>query len=57
MKGIKLTLSPQDQQLLLRDAHVTLLSTMDYLVIANLVSGKKDRAIQVGVDNFEASPA
>jgi hypothetical protein len=37
----------QEQQLLLRDAHVTLISTMDHLVVTNLLGGRLQRALQV----------
>jgi len=42
-----LVLFSQDQQLLLRDANVTLISTMEYLVVATLMSGQKEKAIQL----------
>jgi hypothetical protein len=41
------TLHTQDQQLLLRDAHVTLISTMEHLVVANLLAGFKSKALQL----------
>lgn len=37
----------QDQELLLRRAHITLISTMEHLVVANLLDGHKVRALQV----------
>jgi hypothetical protein len=37
----------QEQQLLLRDAHVTLISTMDHLVVTNLLGGRLQKALQV----------
>lgn len=40
-------LCTQDQQLLLRDAHVTLVTTMEHLAVANLLAGSKDKALQV----------
>lgn len=38
---------PQDQQLLLRDAHVTLITTMVHLAVANLLAGSKLKALQL----------
>jgi tetratricopeptide (TPR) repeat protein len=37
----------QEQQLLLRDAHVTLISTMDHLVITNMLGGRLRKSLQV----------
>jgi len=37
----------KDQQLLLRDAHVTLISTMDHLVLAKIMAGDREKAMQV----------
>jgi hypothetical protein len=46
----------QDQQLLLRDAHVTLLATIEHLAIAHQISGNKDRALQVRILEQTAVP-
>ena len=36
-----------NQQLLLRDAHTTLVATMDHLVVAQIFTGHRDKAIRV----------
>ena len=35
------------QQLLLRDAHRTLITSMDHLVVVQVISGNKDKAVRV----------
>lgn len=37
----------QEQRLLLRGAHVTLVSTMDHLAVANLLEGRTQKAVKV----------
>lgn len=40
------------QQLLLRDAHRTLISSMDHLVIVQVILGNKEKAIRVRIPNL-----
>ena len=39
-----------NQQLLLRDAHPTLIATMDHLVVAQIFAGHKDKAVRVSLE-------
>lgn len=47
--------SVNQQQLLLRDAHRTLIASMDHLVVAQVISGNKDKAVRVSTWDLRRS--